>query len=84
MRSPHKLLRHARKLHRIESVLVATATGGAVSALHGLTIPGVPLDRIGALADIGAGTWAATHWLLHRRAHKHARDRGDGSAEDLE
>jgi hypothetical protein len=63
-------------------VLVATATTGAVAGLRGITVPGVPIDRIGMLADIGAGCWALTHALHHRYAHKKHDAHGEDPAHD--
>lgn len=59
-------------LHRIEAVAVTVATTIATGSLRGVNeslsqMIGFPIDRIGAFADIVAGTLAFLHW----RRHKH-------------
>lgn len=63
-----------RLLHKIEAGCIAVATGGAASGLHGIRPLGVPLDRAGMYADLGAGSFALAHWLNHRRKSEHAED----------
>ncbi|HWX87566.1 MAG TPA: hypothetical protein VNX67_05280 [Solirubrobacteraceae bacterium] len=52
---------------RADALCVTTATLGALASAFGLTdwLP-LPVERIGVIADIGAGAFAACHAIRHR------------------
>ena len=63
-------------IKRIELVCVSIATTVASGSFHHLNdyitaMIGLPVDRIGAIADIGTGTIAFWHWR-HTRRKEHA------------
>lgn len=66
-----------RLVHKIEAACIALATGGAVSGLHDVRPLGLPVDRAGMYADLGAGGFALAHWVRGRLA----RRRGDAAAD---
>jgi len=55
-------------LRRIEASAIALATAGAASGLNSVKPAGIPLDRLGMWADIIAGSFAAGHFVHHKRA----------------
>ena len=68
-------------LHRLELMCVTIATAVATGTFKGLDdrmseIVGLPVDRIGVYADIGAGALAFHSWN-HKRKGKH--DGPDGT-----
>ena len=61
-------------IKRIELVCVSIATTVASGSFHHINdwitqMIGVPVDRIGAVADLGAGALAFWHWRHHRKEH---------------
>ena len=63
-------------LHRLELLCVSVATTVATGTFKGLNdrlseIVGIPVERLGVWADLGAGILAFYHWHKHRKDGKH-------------
>jgi hypothetical protein len=58
-------------ISRLEALCVTVATVVALGGLGGVTdrMDVIPVDKVGAVADIGAGLIALRHALKHARGH---------------
>ena len=64
-------------IQRIEYGCVTIATAVATGTFHNMNdyltgMLGVPVDKVGAFADIGAGAIAFMHWRHSRKGGHHA------------
>lgn len=74
-----KVLHTVHRAKKVEGLVVAIATTCAVSGLDHVDVPFIPLDKLGAWADVIAGAFAACALLLtwlekkygHGEAHEH-------------
>jgi hypothetical protein len=77
-----RFVRFVHALHRVKALFVSLATGAAVSGLNGIEVHGVPVDRIGMLADVGVGVIFVLACLVKSKGHAHDHSRAAARGEE--